>query len=416
MINFNKKNSYQILLLIIVVIAIGLFLEIFMSILSSDNVGNDEAYSLPDSHIESFHIKIKKGDTLSRIFKDAGLSSKELNLLLSLGKKAKSLTSLKPGQNIQLNIDTVMRKCLNLTVWPNSLEKVEYFWDNDHYNVTKTQYKANSSVNYIKFSVTSSVFDDALKAGVDKNIIKQLVDAMSWRLDFNKKLRLGDTFQILYEQYHVPDKGLISGDLIEVIYESKVNGNIRATRYTSIEGVTAFYMPDGHKLSQEFLLSPVKYSRVSSPFSLSRKHPVLGIAKPHYGVDLAASRGKPVWSTGDGAVAFVGTKYGYGNTVVIQHDYKYKTLYAHLAKFSPKLKRGDKVKQGQVIGFVGSSGVATGPHLHYEFRINNLPANPMTVKIPRASGMTKKDKLLFAELLEKNDTARLVSQQEKEGL
>ena len=139
---------------------------------------------------------------------------------------------------------------------------------------------------------------------------------------------------------------------------------------------------------------------------MSRKHPLLGITRPHHGVDLAAKYGSPVWTTGQGKVVFSGTKSGYGKTVIIQHNYKYKTIYAHLSKFAKGITKGAKVKQGQVIGYVGTTGISTGPHLHYEFRINNKPTNPMTVKIPRSPSLAKKDINTFNDTLEKNDILR----------
>ena len=162
--------------------------------------------------------------------------------------------------------------------------------------------------------------------------------------------------------------------------------------------------------------SPLKYNRISSPYSISRKHPLLGITRPHHGVDLTAKYGSPIWSTGQGRVIFVGTKSGYGKTVVIQHNYKYKTIYAHMSRFAKDIHKGSKVKQGQIIGYVGTTGITTGPHLHYEFRVNNEPVNPMTVKIPRSPSLAKKEMPSFESLLEKNEEIRVQIKHAREDI
>ena len=172
----------------------------------------------------------------------------------------------------------------------------------------------------------------------------------------------------------------------EFINQKKV---YRAVRYTSPEGDTNYYNEDGFSMRKAFLRTPVNFSRISSTFSLSRKHPVLNRIRAHKGVDYAAPTGTPIKSTGDGSVSFIGTNGGYGRMITIRHGGIYTTAYAHMSRYVSGLKKGKKVKQGDTIGYVGSSGLATGPHLHYEFRVNGSHRNPLTVQFPKAEGIPK---------------------------
>lgn len=163
----------------------------------------------------------------------------------------------------------------------------------------------------------------------------------------------------------------------------------QAVRYTDDQGRTDYYDPKGRSMRKDFLRTPVDFSRISSRFSTGRKHPILNKIRAHKGVDYAAPRGTPVKATGNGKIVLRGKKGGYGNTVVIQHGSQYSTLYAHLSRYASGLKTGSRVQQGQIIGYVGSSGLATGPHLHYEFHVNGTHRNPLTVKLPDAAPLPK---------------------------
>ena len=385
----------------IVVLAISLFfiLESQASLLD-DNL---EEASL--SKVEQYSISINPGDNLTKIFKAVGLVEKDVFLFNDLGEKAKPLNNLKPNQVVTISVDTDAKRCINLSLWLANGKKLDFNWEGDHYSVKEYKQSLKSSINYAAITVKSSLLEDALAAGVSKSIVYQITDALGWEIDFIKDLRPGDKFELLFKQSYLPGKGFINDDLEELVYTSS-KGVLRATKFTNSTGLTAFYLPDGQRLSRDFLNSPLKFNRISSPFSLSRKHPLLGITRPHHGVDLTAKYGSPVWTTGQGKVVFSGTKSGYGKTVIIQHNYKYKTIYAHLSKFAKGITKGAKVKQGQVIGYVGTTGISTGPHLHYEFRINNKPTNPMTVKIPRSPSLAKKDINTFNDTLEKNDILR----------
>jgi murein DD-endopeptidase MepM/ murein hydrolase activator NlpD len=194
---------------------------------------------------------------------------------------------------------------------------------------------------------------------------------------------------VLYEEQYLDGENIGGGNILAAEFVNHGN-RYQAIRYTDAGGKTDYYSLDGKSMRKTFLRTPVEFSRISSRFSLGRKHPILNRIRAHKGVDYAASRGTPIKATGNGKIVHRGKKGGYGNTIAIQHGSKYSTLYAHMSKYRTALKTGSKVKQGQTIGYIGSSGLATGPHLHYEFRVNGTHRDPLKVKLPGADPLNKK--------------------------
>jgi murein DD-endopeptidase MepM/ murein hydrolase activator NlpD len=209
---------------------------------------------------------------------------------------------------------------------------------------------------------------------------------------------------LLYEERYLDGERFGEGNIVggEFVNQGRV---FRAVRFTDPAGNSAFYDPDGRSMRKAFLRSPVDFRRISSKFQPARFHPVLGKKRPHRGVDYAAATGTPIKAAGDGKVTFRGWKGGYGRTVVIEHGGNYSTLYAHMSNFRANVKSGSRVKQGQTIGYVGSSGLATGPHLHYEFRVNGAHRNPLTVKLPKAEPLPGEHRAAF-EVLAQDLTTR----------
>jgi murein DD-endopeptidase MepM/ murein hydrolase activator NlpD len=212
----------------------------------------------------------------------------------------------------------------------------------------------------------------------------QLAGVFGWDIDFALDIRAGDRFAVLYEERYIEGKKLGDGDILAAEFIN--NGRtFQAVKYTDPAGHSDYYSLDGRSMRKAFLRSPVDFRRISSRFRSERYHPVLGVKRPHRGVDYAAAIGTPIKAAGDGKIAFVGTKGGYGRTVIVQHGGTYSTLYGHLSRYNRSARVGARVRQGQVIGYVGKTGIATGPHLHYEFRVNGVHRNPLTVKLPNAS-------------------------------
>ena len=210
-----------------------------------------------------------------------------------------------------------------------------------------------------------------------------LVAIFGWDIDFSLDIRQGDSFGIVYEELYKDGVKIRNGRILSAKFVNDGKA-YKAVYYTDPSGNSDYYAPDGKSMRKAFLRSPVKFSRISSRFSNKRWHPVLSKWRSHKGVDYAAARGTPVRASGDGKISFAGRKGGYGRLVVISHGGRYTTAYGHLHRYAKGARSGRKVKQGQIIGYVGSSGLATGPHLHYEFRVNGVHRNPLTVKLPEA--------------------------------
>lgn len=259
---------------------------------------------------------------------------------------------------------------------------------------------ANASGN-----ITHSLFGAASEAGISDLMITELTEIFGWDVDFVKDIRKGDSFKVIYEQYMNQGNMIQEGRVVAAEFVN--NGQtFTAIRHEDSDGIVGYYAPDGSSMKGTFLKSPMKFSRISSGFSNKRFHPILKKWRAHKGVDYAARTGTPIRSVANGKVIHRGSKGGYGKTVVISHGGKYTTLYAHMSKYHAKAKHGQHVKQGQIIGYVGSTGLSTGPHLHYEFRVNGVHRNPLTYKTPKASAISSKERVKFEENL-KNQIAAL---------
>ena len=245
----------------------------------------------------------------------------------------------------------------------------------DHLQPTK--------INTAHVSIETSLFLDGLEADLSKELILQLTEIFAWDIDFATNLRPGDQFTIVY------GKKMVDGnetDTDEIIAAEFINQGVSytAVRYIDESGITSYYTPDGQSMQRAFLSAPVDFIKISSPFDPHRKHPILNRIRAHKGIDYAARTGTPVKTTGDGTVTFCGRNGAYGQVVIIEHNDHYETLYAHMSGFQKGLTVGDHVKQGDVIGYVGQTGLATGPHLHYEFHVDGVYRDPETVKIPHS--------------------------------
>lgn len=263
-------------------------------------------------------------------------------------------------------------------------------------NKFKYAYKEKSPTKKLNFStgkISGSLYSSALTAGLNKKLIMQMADILSYDIDFSLDIRDNDSFRVLYEEDLQEKKKSSKILAIEFSNQGKL---YKAVRYTDKKGNDGYYSPEGYKLQKSFLRSPVAFTRISSHFSKARRHPILHQIRAHKGVDYAAPMGTPIKAVSDGRISFMGTKGGYGKSVEIIHAKKYSTFYAHLSRFQKKLKHGDFVKQGQVIGYVGMTGLATAPHLHYEFRINGIHHNPITVSLPSLQSISNKNKSDFS--------------------
>ncbi|MDQ6967900.1 MAG: M23 family metallopeptidase [Mariprofundaceae bacterium] len=279
------------------------------------------------------------------------------------------------GTDVYYEIDAGQKLHLSRTEegWHAALEKM---------SVTRRQV-------YVEATISDSLFVDASKAGLDDRTTMNLVDVFAWDIDFARDLRKGDSFQILYEEQY-NDAGKMTGtSILNAVFVNQ-GRRYHAIRYRLKNGNTDYYSLNGQSLRKAYLKAPVKYSRISSRFRLARKHPILGYTRAHKGVDYAARTGTPIHALGDGRISFAGWKGGYGRLVEIRHTNRnHSTRYGHMSKFGRGIHKGVRVKQGQIIGYVGMSGLATGPHLHFEFRVRGRAINPLHVKHTPAKPVPK---------------------------
>lgn len=242
-----------------------------------------------------------------------------------------------------------------------------------------TDVATSSHITSVHGTLYSSLSAAGQKAGLSNELIFQLTNIFAWDIDFANDLHQGDQFTVAYETDPEGNTSIIAAEFVN---QGRI---LTAMRYQDSEGQVNYYSPEGKPMRKAFLSSPVDYVRISSGFDTHRKHPILNRIRAHRGVDYAARTGTPVKSAGDGEVVFRGRRGGYGQVLIIKHGERYETLYAHLSDYKSGLNIGDQVKQGEVIGYVGQTGLATGPHLHYEFRVDGIHRNPEALNSAQAS-------------------------------
>ena len=350
-------------------------------------------------------LKIVKGDTLSGVLAEQGLSQQEIGSIVTLPEVEKFLVNLRPGQEIEVNLDATRR--LTAIRRAIDLEKT-LFVERQPDNIFSARVDLNpleKNLQLAEVELKSSLYLDGAQANLTEAMIMDLHSIFQWSVDFKRDVRAGDQLSVLYEAYYKDGKKVMDGNILAAEYQSAAEIH-KAYRH-SIGDKASYYDSSGQSLQKRFLRNPIK-ARITSKYNLKRKHPIRHTIRAHRGVDYGARTGTPVHSVGDGQVIFAGVKGSYGNTVEIQHGKRYTTLYAHLSKFPEKMKKGSRVSQGDVIGFVGSTGLATGPHLHYEFRVDGKHHDPQKVKLPGGNPLVDADLLAFKESIRSLD-ARFAS-------
>lgn len=354
---------------------------------------------------------VSAGDSLARIFKEFDLSPALLHKIVNSSEAAKSLADIRPGEilRVRFNDDDELAQLVLQRNRVRSLEITATDAGFDSVEITKDLDKQLATAGG---TIQSSLFVDGQAAGLSDAQIMELAAIFGWDIDFALEIRAGDQFRLVYEEQYLDGEKFRNGPILAAEFSNR--GTIyRAVRFEDKEGNSGYYDEDGHNKKRAFIRTPLKFARVSSGFSTNRWHPVLQKWRSHKGVDYAAPTGTPVKATGAGKVTFRGWKGGYGRVVMIQHAQKYMTVYAHLSKFVSKVDAGSKVKQGQMIGYVGQSGLASGPHLHYEFRVDGVHRNPLTVKLPKSLPLPDSERPAFkkatAPLLAKLDAVPTIT-------
>ncbi len=331
---------------------------------------------------------IKSGESLSSIFKKHGLSANLLHRIVHSSDTAKQLTDIRPGETLLLELDAD-DNLHRLQLVHNKIHSLEITAEGDSFYALELNREVEPRTAFTSGTIESSLYEAAKQAGLSENLIMELANIFGWDIDFALEIRAGDRFTVIYQEDYLDGEKLRDGPILAAEFVNRGH-SYRALRYEDETGRADYFTPEGRSMRKAFLRAPVDFRRISSRFTQERWHPVLGKKRPHMGVDYAAKIGTPVKAAGDGKIIHHGTKGGYGRTVIIQHGQSYTTLYAHLSRYAKNAKSGSRVKQGQVIGYVGKSGLATGPHLHYEFRLNGVHRNPLTVKLPAAEPIAKR--------------------------
>lgn len=339
-------------------------------------------------------VTVRSGDTLSAIFDQLKLSPQQLHAVVESDKANKILSSLQPKQQLQFQISESRLQAIKCIISPEKSLLITR--NGEDFNSHIIEHPVEIRLTHASGEIENSLFQAGRDAGLSDNVIMELANIFGWDVDFALDIRKGDKFSLLFEQHYLDGERLRDGKILAAEFTNQ-DYNYRAVLYTDPDGNTQYYSADGKSMRKAFLRSPVDFRRISSTFQRERYHPVLGKKRPHRGVDYAAATGTPIKAAGDGKVMFRGVKGGYGNTLELQHGSNVTTLYAHLSRFQKGVTNGSRVRQGQTIGYVGQSGLATGPHLHYEFRINGSHRNPLTVKLPDAAPIPEKYKAEFLE-------------------
>lgn len=347
----------------------------------------------PIADFDVVNLKIGRGDTLDRLFRQNNLNLGHLATIAKLEEPKKLFRLLKPGDEFQILHENgsiiSMYSVLSLT----SAIRIEHTDDGFVSEIIERPIEIRKRLAY--GVINSSLFESGADAGLSDKVIMNIAGIFAWDVDFVLDIRQGDNFYVQYEEIWQEGEYVADGEII--VAEFNNNGRThRAIRFIDSGGFSDYFTPAGDSVRKAFIRAPVDFTRVSSNFNPRRRHPILNTIRAHRGVDYAAPRGTPINAAGGGKVIFRGVKNGYGKTIILQHGGNITTLYAHMSNYIAKARVGTRVRQGETIGFVGATGLATANHLHYEYRLSGVHRNPRTVTLPHAEPIDEqyRDKFL----------------------
>ena len=346
----------------------------------------------PEPEFETLALTIQKGDTMDGLFRKNNLNLGHLAAISQLEEARQRFRRLKPGDRFEIQHDegnlVSMYSVLNLTTALSIARIGESFTAEIIDRPIETRTRKAYSV------IETSLFEAGSAAGLSDRTLMNIAGIFAWDVDFVFDIRVGDNFYVLFEEIWQDGEYVTDGEIIAAEFNN--NGRTyQAIRFVDESGRSDYFTPDGLSVRKAFMRAPVDFTRISSNFNPNRRHPILNTIRAHRGVDYAAPRGTPIKASGDGKVIFRGTKSGYGKTVILQHGGNITTLYAHMSNFAKNAGLGSRVVQGETIGFVGATGLATANHLHYEYRLNGVHRNPRTVPLPKADPIEEKYRAAF---------------------
>jgi murein DD-endopeptidase MepM/ murein hydrolase activator NlpD len=355
-------------------------------------------------------IKARSGDTLAALLNRAGASKQDAAKAISAAVTLFNPKHFKQGQvvNVEYRADTETLSSQNVSpgvfhgfsILPNITTELKIVRaKGGNFKAQEIERNLKTQPTKAKGSITSSLYLAGKRAGLKSSTLAELIRTYSWDVDFQRDIRKGDSFEVIYDQV-IDDRGnIVKSDVIQYAALTLSGTTKRIFRFKTADGQINYYNEKGHSAKKALMRTPIDGARLSSGFG-RRKHPILGYTKMHKGVDFAAPRGTPIYAAGNGTVTYAGRKGAYGNFISIRHNNIFTTAYAHMKGFGRGIRKGRRVNQGQIIGYVGTTGRSTGPHLHYEIRKNNLQANPLRIKMP--SGKKLKGAQLTAFLTAKD--------------
>lgn len=325
-------------------------------------------------------IEVQPGQTLGQIFASRGLSQRDMNTLLAHPGARAPLSQLRVGARLGFLSDEA-GNLQALRFDRSDSERVELRLRNGGVEETVQTRDVQTRVLVSSARIETSLFAAGAAAGLRDATLLELASVFGYDIDFAQDIRVGDSFTVMYEEIWRDGEFLRSGDIVAAVFRNQ-GREYTAYRYTTSDGKLGYYDDEGRPVKKSFLRMPIEFARISSRFSSARRHPILGTVRAHRGVDYAARAGTPIHAAGDARVTFAGWRNGYGLVVILDHGRGYTTLYGHMSRLG-KYRVGQRVAQGAVIGYVGMTGLATAPHLHYEFRVNGVHRNPLTVTLPK---------------------------------
>jgi murein DD-endopeptidase MepM/ murein hydrolase activator NlpD len=331
---------------------------------------------------QTIEVIVSHNDTLDRIFRRLKLDLSDLASVRNLPGLKNALDHLRPGEALHLIHRDGSLFGFERQLSPSETLKVVRSEDGFRSKVLENPLERGERT--IHGTIDSSLFEAVAKAGAHDQTAMSLAEIFGWDIDFVLDIQPGDSFTVTYEELSQDGRYVKDGPIIAALFENQ-GREYRAVRYVDPTGAAHYYTPEGLSMYRAFLRTPVEFTRISSRFNPNRRHPILNTIRAHRGVDYAAPIGTPVRAAGDGRVAFAGRKGGYGNVLEIAHTRGIVTVYGHLSRFAKGVRAGTHVTQGEIVAYVGMSGLATGPHLHYEYRVNGVHKNPQTVSLPSAA-------------------------------
>ena len=333
-------------------------------------------------------VTVAVGDNLSLVFDRIGANRRDMQRLLDISKETRTaLVNLSPGQILRFRVGNTHVD--EVIFEQDFLNSARFQRDGSRFSAHWTKTKPEVRLASAIARINHSLFIDGQKAGLSDKTIMEFIDVFGWDVDFVRELQRGDQFSVVYEELYKDGEKISNGKILAAEFVNR-GKRLRAIFYDNGNGVAGYFSDKGAAMRKAFLRTPVNFTRISSRFSLARRHPILNRIRAHKGVDYSAPTGTPIQAVADGKISFVGWKGGYGQVIQLKHGDTYSTLYGHMSKFAKGIHNGSLVNQGQIIGYVGRTGLATGPHLHFEFLIDGIHRDPLTVKLPNSLALDRK--------------------------